>query len=247
MATTDYREHPAPVPLRQHLSCVWTATVPAAAPAVARVLPDACLDLMCIDDQLVVAGPDTGPAPTTLPAGTRIVGVRFRPGAAPGLLGVPSDELRDQRVPLHHLWDARADRLAEAVVPAMAVPGAALRVLTDTLVGGLPHAGAPDTLVTGLAAELGRSDRRPGMAAVAARLGVSERQLHRRCVSAVGYRPKLLDRVLRLRRFLALSGRAGPSFGLADLAHAAGYADQTHLTRECRVLAACTPSRLVDV
>lgn len=247
MPATEYREHPPPEPLRRHVSCVWTAVVGAAAPAVAWVLPDACLDLMCIDGRLMVAGPDTGPMPATLPAGTRIAGVRFRPGAAPGLLGVPSDALRDQRVPLDDLWGAEARQLTDAVVPAMAVPDVAVRVLTSALSSRLSTAGTPDSLVAGLTAELVRSHRPPGMAAVAARLGVSERQLHRRCVSAVGYRPKLLGRVLRLRRFLTLSRRADDSFGLADLAAAAGYADQAHLTRECRVLAGRTPSQLVNV
>jgi AraC-like DNA-binding protein len=63
-------------------------------------------------------------------------------------------------------------------------------------------------------------------------------------VTAFGYGPKTLDRVLRLQRFLAL-GRAEPAAGLARLAADAGYADQAHLGHECRALAGATPGELI--
>jgi AraC-like DNA-binding protein len=64
----------------------------------------------------------------------------------------------------------------------------------------------------------------------------------------VGYGPKVLDRVLRFRRFLHLiESPARPVGGIAGLAAAAGYADQSHLTRECARLAGTTPRRLMAV
>ena len=71
---------------------------------------------------------------------------------------------------------------------------------------------------------------------------MSERQLRRRFADAVGYGPKTLARVLRFQRFLALAGRGDD---LAGLAFEAGYADQAHLTRECRRLSGRTPAELV--
>jgi transcriptional regulator GlxA family with amidase domain len=75
--------------------------------------------------------------------------------------------------------------------------------------------------------------------ALAEELGLSERQLRRRCMAGVGYGPKTLQRVLRLRRFL----RAGAD-ELAKAAFDAGFADQAHLTRECRRLTGLPPSAL---
>ena len=80
---------------------------------------------------------------------------------------------------------------------------------------------------------------------VAAQVGLSDRQLRRRCEAAVGYGPKMLQRVLRFRRFVSLADAAG---GTADLAQAAvdsGYADQPHLTRETARLAGLSPAALV--
>jgi AraC-like DNA-binding protein len=75
----------------------------------------------------------------------------------------------------------------------------------------------------------------PGVVAqLAADVGLSERQLQRRCHIAFGYGPKTLQQVLRFQRALRLA-RAGGR--LADVAAEVGYADQAHLARETRRLA----------
>ena len=61
--------------------------------------------------------------------------------------------------------------------------------------------GAPDPAVT-WAARLLR-DPQARAEDVAAAVGLSMRQLRRRCHAAVGYGPKTLQRVLRFRRFVS--------------------------------------------
>jgi len=77
--------------------------------------------------------------------------------------------------------------------------------------------------------------------AVAAELGVGERRLHRRTLAAVGYGPKVLARVARLRRLVALGDGA-----LAARALDAGYASQAHMTDEVRRLTGTTPVRFLE-
>ncbi|MEV7098199.1 helix-turn-helix domain-containing protein [Amycolatopsis sp. NPDC051045] len=72
----------------------------------------------------------------------------------------------------------------------------------------------------------------------AASVAVSERRLRRRFVQAVGYGPATYLRVSRFQRAVALAPRVA---GLAALAAAAGYADQAHLSRDCRALTGLTP------
>ncbi|MEV4057134.1 helix-turn-helix domain-containing protein, partial [Amycolatopsis sp. NPDC049688] len=72
----------------------------------------------------------------------------------------------------------------------------------------------------------------------AASVAVSERRLRRRFVQAVGYGPATYLRVSRFQRAVALAPRTP---GLAALAAAAGYADQAHLSRDCRALTGLTP------
>ncbi|HEY5990531.1 MAG TPA: hypothetical protein VIV12_29690 [Streptosporangiaceae bacterium] len=54
-------------------------------------------------------GPDTGPVVGDLRPGEFIVGLRFRPGAAGTVLGLPAVELRDARISLEEIWGARAN------------------------------------------------------------------------------------------------------------------------------------------
>jgi methylphosphotriester-DNA--protein-cysteine methyltransferase len=76
---------------------------------------------------------------------------------------------------------------------------------------------------------------------VAAALGVSARGLHRRTRAAVGYGPKLLARVARLRRLIVADDSS-----LAARAFAAGYASQTHMSDEVRRLTGLTPVRFLE-
>lgn len=123
------------------------------------------------------------------------------------------------------IWDGTA------LVVAAPDADAAAGLLEAELARRASKAVAPDPAVPALARSLaGGRD----VAATAALVGISERQLRRRCLAAVGYGPKTLQRVLRFRRALALARRGEP---FADLALAAGYADQSHLANEVRALA----------
>jgi len=233
-----YAEWPAPAALRDSVACLWTRVIAEGAERTTLVLPDGCSDLIWEQERgAFVAGPDTGPVPTSMAAGRVIVGVRFRPSAGGPALGVPLSELRDQRVDLADLRPADARRLSAALDPAAAVS----RALDVT--AALVADGAPDPAVTWAARLL----RDPATRAedVAAEVGLSLRQLRRRCHAVVGYGPKTLQRVLRFRRFVARIDAHPDALDLATIAAEAGYADQAHLTRECARLAGLTPAALV--
>jgi methylphosphotriester-DNA--protein-cysteine methyltransferase len=66
---------------------------------------------------------------------------------------------------------------------------------------GLVAGGEPDPEVAWAAALL--EDPRARTDEVAAQVGLSLRQLRRRCHAAVGYGPKTLQRILRFRRFVS--------------------------------------------
>jgi AraC-like DNA-binding protein len=219
MSPTGYREYRA-----AGLACAWTAALPrGAAPFVQRVVPDGCVDLIWSDAGILVAGPDTGPVPAAMRPGDVLVAVRFRPGTAPPVLGVPADAIRDGRVPLRELWGAEADRLAERVAGAGDRCGVLVAAVRERL-------GPPDPLVPAVVKALARGSVRD----VADGLGIGERQLRRRSLAAFGYGPKTLQRVLRFQHALRLVRAGEPQAGAA---YAAGYADQAHFAHEVRDLA----------
>jgi methylphosphotriester-DNA--protein-cysteine methyltransferase len=117
-----------------------------------------------------------------------------------------------------------------------ATPAGRLELLADAVAA---RGASPDAVVVAAISRLAV----PGatVAGVAADVGYSERQLHRRLLAAVGYGPKTLVRVARLRRLVALGGDS-----LASRAVAAGYASQAHMTDEVRRLTGQTPSRFLE-
>jgi AraC-like DNA-binding protein len=213
---------------------VWQKAVPAGA-AIGRVLPDGCMDLLWVDGELQVAGPDTVAYVPSGPTGVVYTGLRFPSGVGPAVLGVPGHELRDRRVPLSCVWpSAQVRRLTELVANA-ADPAAALE---EVAVQG--WVSAPDPAMRAVVSHLhaGRPVR-----GIAESVGLSERQLHRRCLAAFGYGPKTLGRILRMNRAVELA-RGGRRF--AAVAAAAGYADQAHLARDVRALTGVTLGELVS-
>jgi AraC-like DNA-binding protein len=89
--------------------------------------------------------------------------------------------------------------------------------------------------------------RREDVASLSSDLYVSERTLRRRVQDAIGLPPKVVHRMLRFQGFLALAhGREDDPAALAMLAAEAGYADQSHLTRECLRLAGLSPRALMQ-
>jgi AraC-like DNA-binding protein len=188
-------------------------------------------------------------------AGTVILGVRFRPSAGGPALGMALSELRDQRVDLADLRPGDARRLPATLDQDTA----AARVLD--VAAALVSGGAPDPAVTWAARLL--HDPQARAEDVAAEVGLSLRQLRRRCHAAVGYGPKTQQRVLRFRRFVSRidaypkspknpkspkypkSTESPDILDLAAIAAEAGYVDQAHLTRECGRLSGLTPAALV--
>lgn len=200
------------------------------APYVQRHLPTGGIELhFPVGGRPRLLGPLTAARLEIIPPRTTLVGVRFRPGAAPPL-PVPLDDLVDQHV------DLADGRLAEAVATAGS-PERALEAVQARL---------PVKAVDPLVAEAVRRlmPWHPvDIDTLAGNLALSPSQLRRRCLRAVGVSPKVLQRTLRFQGFLALAqaGAGSP----AGLAADAGYADQAHLNRECRRLTGLTPRALL--
>lgn len=234
----SYVEHPVHSRL---VSCTWEQRTDVELEQ--RVVPDGCVDLIWSGRRLSIAGPDTRARLVTLAPGTHVVGVRLRPGAAGAALRLPASELRD-------VAPDGAEVLGRE---------AAARLLAELQAGHDPHAvllraleagatAVPDPVVHAAVLALNRPAAR--VAAVAADLGLSARQLQRRVSDAVGYGPKTLARVLRFRRLQWLAAGCIDPTGartaeLVELALEAGYADQAHMTAEVTRLAGLSPVRFL--
>lgn len=168
---------------------------------------------------------------------TTSVLVRLRPEAG-SCLGPPADALTGQSVGLEQLLDSRRLREIAGRIPGMREPVASIALLQALLLALPYHC---DLLV---AAAISRMERQHGerdIAATAAWLGISTRQLGRRFRAQVGVSPM---RYLALRRFEAAVALLRQRKPLAQVAMDAGYYDQSHLARNVRTLACMSPAGL---
>jgi AraC-like DNA-binding protein len=230
-------ERPPRPLLARHVACVWMERSGRDDP----LLPDAAVELVWSGRGLFVRGADTYPHTVGAFPERTFIAVRFRPGAAAPVLGLRGAELANARVGVSELWGrAEMERLESRLADCTSSVERA-DVLEDIVAARVCE--MPDPVVEAVVAAL--RAREAHVAALADRIGLSERQLLRRCTSALGYGPKTLGRILRFQRFRELAAaRLGAN--LSELAAQAGYADQPHLTRECGRLAGATPAALLS-
>lgn len=173
-------------------------------------------------------------------AGVEVV---LTPVGASVVLAMPLGELTDQMVPLDAVLGGGAQQLTDRLAVAedwrmrfAILDGALRRRLENGTQLPMP--------IIAAARRLAESGGRMRMDALAADVGWSRRHLARVFTELVGLPPKATAQIHRFERATELLTSAG-SVGLANVAVVAGYADQSHFTREFRTMAGCTPGEWV--
>jgi AraC-like DNA-binding protein len=172
-----------------------------------------------------------------------VVGASFRVGMAAAILGVPLHELRDRHVAIEQLWGYRGLDLQERLA-SIREPLDVCRALEAELIARIRRPLLIHPAVAYALRPEGLSSESPRVDEIQRRTGYSPRHFIELFHSAVGLTPKHFYRVQRFSSTLARLARGSGDGGarLADVALAAGYADQAHFSREFRELAGVAPS-----
>ncbi len=166
----------------------------------------------------------------------RTIGAQLRPGAARALFGVGASELAERHTRLDDLWGAAATELRERL-QAEALPERQMDQLEAFLVARVPRVrGVHPAVAKALADFAGGA----GIRDAVANSGYSHRLFIQLFDDDVGLTPKRHCRVLRLQSLLARA-QSRPGMPWPELAHDAGYSDQSHFNRDFRQLAGVTP------
>jgi AraC-like DNA-binding protein len=213
-----YQEWSPPAAWQSTVACLWEQRV--GAEVDHRVLPDGCADVIVGFGGAVAVGLADTAVVHRLAAGSSCRGLRLRAEAVATFFGVPAHELRNNEVPLDEVVGSRRARELIATV-LRGAPSYSLEVDPPAEVANalrlLPTSSVDET---------------------AHALGLSSRHLRRLLLEHTGLGPKEHQRIRRLRRFLDDDSR------LVDAAVAAGYADQSHLSREVSRLCGLPPAAL---
>ncbi len=252
-----YAEH-APSPgLVPFVRCFWTLEGEASdlGEPVQPILPDGCPELVIhlgdtferlypdgrIERQasVLLAGQLTSHV-TIRPTGrVAVVGVRFHPDGAAGLVDAPQHDLVGLTIDLDALSPAlgRSLRMASG---ATSSPEVALRAVQQSLVNWVDTSRS-DPRMRYAVDVIQRHRGNVSIDALARRIGWTRRHLERRFQAAVGIAPKRLGRIARFQSALRVLEQADAPKGSIRAAVAGGYADQAHFIREFHELAGCAP------
>lgn len=195
------------------------------------VPPDGLTGLVLIDEQMWWLGPQTRPWRSER-TGLEVYGLRIGLAWGQFIAGKPLDKLRDARLPIEELWGCAEATSATSLFAQL--PIERLKTLLTTRAAG----GSVDPLIAKVAGLVRAGEH--SVAEIADLSELSPRQLHRRCLTHFGLPPSALMRIFRLRRAAAESATCR-NLGLAELAVANGYFDQSHLNRDTRELSGQRP------
>lgn len=135
--------------------------------------------------------------------------------------------------PFEEMWGSAEATSSRSLFPQL--PLERLKTLLTTRAAG----GSADPWITKVAGLIRSGEH--SVAEIADLSALSQRQLHRRCLTHFGLPPSTLMRIFRLRRAAAEIAMYR-NLELAELAVANGYFDQSHLHRDTRQLSGQRPS-----
>lgn len=212
------------------------------------LLPDGCVDVVVArtarEATVWLYGTATQRTVIDVEPTVRYLGVRFLPGQARHFLRMSAAELTDRAEAVKGddaLGLAEAHWLADGAGGVFAELD---RLLLRLLARHPPRRLALDNLLLYL-----HRPQHPSLVTLAASCGLSRRQMERLCRTHVGVSPACFAMIRRCHRALALlappaTPQALMSLSLASIAAEAGYADQSHMTRELRRFTGQTPGML---
>ncbi|VAW30444.1 hypothetical protein MNBD_CHLOROFLEXI01-4527 [hydrothermal vent metagenome] len=167
-------------------------------------------------------------------------GIRFQPGGAYAVFGLPVHELGETACPelaevavssTHHLYE----QLFAA--PATATK---LSLIESWLMRQIYKTGGISPLIQPSLAIMGRTKGQVSIQKLADALHVSTRQLERLYKTQVGLSPKKLARIIRVRKAREALKQANKQSS-AQVASANGFYDQSHFIREFKSVVGMTP------
>lgn len=246
-----YREFVPPPELAVAAESVWIHR--SAEPGMHLVLPDPALNLAfrcrrlaggdVENPRLTLIGPKTRPYLFHFAGGDEIAAVKVKLEWARALLRlVPADHLdrEDELAPADVGLPAWLPHRLAGLPTAEVVAAVLASALAANALAGTHRAPAAPALALDLVRQ---ATGRVSVEAVADRMRVSLRQLHRAVRGEAAFSLKAYARITRLNAAMAAADRAARP-GWAGVAAESGFCDQSHLVRECRALAGLTPGRL---
>lgn len=164
--------------------------------------------------------------------------VRFTEIGAAALLQDRVDQFQGHTLALDTVLPRATIDILESRLAETADPQRKFFLIERFLCRTIRPNAAPSAQIFAAARIIRATNGRATIGALARKVGMSQSALERHFSAAVGASPKMLSRLARLQHVCQLWDRG---LSLTQIAHAAGYTDQPHLTRDFRAFAGVSP------
>lgn len=189
-----------------------------------------------------VAGLDDWYTESLSPFGSSAIQVNLTPAGARRIFGIPLETITRQVLPFDSVFGAIAAQLEDQLATA-ATWDRRFDLLEHWLLGRLDRTETVRAEVDWVWEQLHESRGTASIGALGQTLGWSRQRMVTTCRRELGMPPKLLARVVRFHGMTRrLRQRRATSW--SALAAECGYHDQSHLIRDTRDFAGCTPREL---
>jgi AraC-like DNA-binding protein len=165
--------------------------------------------------------------------------VRFTETGAATLLRDRVDQFYSQTIALDTVLPHTAIESLQNQVAETTDPQQKFSLVERFLCRSLHPDAAPSAQIAAATGLIRATNGRASIAALAHKVGMSQSALERHFRATVGASPKMLSRLARLQHVCHLWDRG---LSLTEIAHAAGYTDQPHLTHDFRAFTGAGPT-----
>lgn len=253
-----YAEYPIVPELRPFIKVIWSMeNDPREVPQLTmRILPDTCVEMVIHYSR---------PLSTTFSNGTKVVqplnfvvaqmksfieiaptgafgfmSVRFSAQGAYHFFGIPMKEIVNGVVDLNGLWKSLADEMTDGVLSATNGTDRS-KVIQKYLLLQLRKNGQFDKAVDYSLSELYRLNGQLSIEQLAAKTGLSNRQLIRRFDQKVGMSPKEFSTIIRF--IYATRLLKDETKSLYDISYLCGYYDHAHFFHDFKKFSGLNPGQ----
>lgn len=168
--------------------------------------------------------------------------VVFYPHAVGTMFNIPVSAFYNQEIDGYSLGDKRLNALADDVLDADGSTDA-IKLIDKWLLSRLEETALYNFKRVGASLEHLFLDNAISVKSMSQFACLSRKQFERVFFNAVGMKPKEYSCVTRFQKSLWLMQNGNRDF--TDIAYSCGYADQSHLIRECRKFSGATPAELL--
>lgn len=179
-------------------------------------------------------------------SGDELLGVHFRCGGAFPFVAPPMPELHGRSVGLSELWgEQTTQQLLDSIHDAKSIDDK-FHVLERWLMNGAPRPFRRDPAVAFAMREFYKNSGASSSAAMAERVGLSQRRFIELFQKEVGLTPKLFCRLQRFQHVIRTVHKSN-DVNWADVALTCGYFDQSHFNHEFREFSGLTPTQYLPL